>query len=468
MTKDLKIRFITRHPDKAYVGSNLWLPKKHIAEKAIKEGLQYWSMEGKTPTLRKLWSDSRDHIICPREFIRPEQYSDFSFPFIDLSHSNFPQAKFRVKKDPRDDEQRRAYEAMAVSAGGILNLACGKGKTFLSLKRAADIGFPTLVVVHNTFLMNQWVDEAIPNHVELAPKQKVGVIRGKKFDWKHPITVAMIHTLASLVESGNIPIEFREHFGTVIYDEVHHLSAPVFATTADLVSGYRYGLTATQKRLDGSEFVYKYHIGDIFYSDLKQDLIPRIYFQYTPISVDLERKEVLDVKGELNIGKLRSYIGGLESSNKFRAECIQEALDQGRKVLCVSHSKDQLINLNKMFPGSGLVVEETPAEERSAIVKKSKVCFAIARLGFEGLDDDGLDTVFVLLPFKSPNDLQQVMGRVQRKKEGKKTPVVIVFEDINIKPFKAMCGTMKSHLKDWDKHAPGMPPLSYVTVIARK
>jgi superfamily II DNA or RNA helicase len=460
------LRLAIREPDKAYISDMLWLPKRFIPVHAIKEGLQYWDVEGKQAKLRRLWEETEHHLICPREYIKPSQYSLYQFPFVDLTAKEFPKDSFRVIQEPRDDDQRRAYEALSKSSGGILNLACGKGKTFLALKRAADLNCPLLVVVHNSYLLDQWQNQAIPKHVELPPGERVGIIQGDRFDWKHPITVAMIQTLALRMEEGKIPPEFRDHFGVVVYDEVHHLSAPVFVQTAPLITGLRYGLTATEKRADGFDFIYKYHIGDVFYTDLKQKLIPRIYFQLTPVYVDLAREEVRDIKGELNIGRLRSFVGTMPEANQFRAKCIREALGQGRKVLCVSHSKDQLIELHEMFHGSGLVIQETPVEERAAIVRKSRVTFAISKLGFEGLDDPELDTVYILLPFKQPNDLQQVMGRIQRPLDDKSTPVLIIFDDVRVKPLHAMCQTMKQLLKDWDKHVPGMPPLDFTILHA--
>lgn len=461
----MSLRLVNREPDKAYISDMLWLPKQHIPEKAIKDGLQYWDVENNQAVLRKLWEETKHHLICPREYIKPADYKLFPFEFVDLTPTDFPKASFSVKHDPRDDDQRRAYEALRTSSGGILNLACGKGKTFLALKHAAELGRPLLVVVHNSFLFNQWLNDAIPKHVEV---DSVGIIQGPRFEWEHPITIATIQTLAARMEEGKIPQGFREHFGTVVYDEVHHLSAPVFAQTAPLITGQRYGLTATDKRADGYDFIYKYHLGDVFYSDLKQKLIPRIYFQLTPVYVDLKREEVRDKNGELNIPRLRSYVGGLDESNNFRAKCIQEALDQGRKILCVSHSKDQLTKLHAMFPGSSLIVEETPMEERSVLVQNSQIAFAIAQLGFEGLDDDQLDTVFILLPFKQPNDFQQVMGRVQRVIEGKKTPIVVIFDDVRIIPLHGMCKTMQQLCKEWDKHVPGMPALEYTILNAPK
>ncbi len=462
-------RLLVRDPDKAYVSDTLWLPRALIPENAFKEALQYYDVENGQAVTRKLWSETKHHLICPREFLKPEQYPQFSFPFVDIAPKRFPKANIWVKYEPRNEEQQRAWEALKVADGGILNLACGKGKTFLALKKIEQLGCPALIVVHNGFLLNQWLSEALPKFAELPLQEKVGIIQGPDFDWQRPIVIAMIHTLAARVEEGKIPPGFREHFGVVVYDEVHHLSAPLFVQTATAITGLRFGLTATDKRLDGMDFIYKAHLGPVFYSDLVQTLIPRIYFQQTPIWTDLDtNEEVKDKRGEMHLGKLRSFVGADDVSNDFRAYCIKEALDQGRKILCVSQSKIQLRKLHERFPGSSLIISETPMEERARLVKKSRVCFAIDELGTEGLDDDDLDTIFVLFPMGSknapPNDLQQLMGRGQREKDGRNAPVLIIFDDVAIGPFHGQCHLMRKQLKEWNKHVPGMPALAYQTL----
>lgn len=442
------LRLPGREPDKAYVADMLWLPKARVAELALKTALQYWKVERGVAVQEKLWEETEHHLVCPREFLRPDQYPQFPFPFVNLSPRRFPKTRIYMKPGFafRDAKQEQAYRALVANPNGVLNLAPGKGKTVLACKRIVDLGCPSLVVVHNSYLMQQW-QERIGDFIEMPPGEELGIIQGKKFDWQHPVTLAMIHSLGDRAEDGKLPGEFSKHFGAVFYDEGHHLSAADFVRTARLCWGHRYGLTATPYRLDGTEFIYNFHIGGVFYSDLQQDLTPRVYFQQTPVHVDLTIPEVRDVAGEVNISKIRSHVGRLDESNNFRAKCIQEALDQGRKIIAISHSKDQLVELHMRFPESSLIVQETPQKERTKMVQQSQICFAIRELGIEGLDDDNLDTLFILTPFSSPNDLQQVMGRIQRWKPDKKVPVMVIFEDRLIRPFEALCKKLRAALK---------------------
>jgi superfamily II DNA or RNA helicase len=296
--------------------------------------------------------------------------------------------------------------------------------------------------------MEQW-QERIGEFLELRAGEKLGIIQGTINDWQRPITLAMIHTLALRADEGQLPPGFTKHFGVVFFDEVHHLAAPLFVKTAPLVHGLRYGLTATPKRTDGMEFVYNYHIGPVFFEDMEADLVPRVYFQETPTYLDLSDSAVKDKSGELNMSRLRSVLGENKEGNLFRAYCIQEALDQGRKILALSHSKNQLRLMHEIFPQSGLIIQETPQKERTGIVKSSQLVFAISRLGVEGLDDAALDSLFYLTPFSAENDLQQGLGRIQRAHGDKSQPVAVIFEDVLIPPLRSMCNKLRKALVAW-------------------
>jgi superfamily II DNA or RNA helicase len=103
-----------------------------------------------------------------------------------------------------------------------------------------------------------------------------------------------------------------------------------------------------------------------------------------------------------------------------------------------------------MFPGSALIVGETDRTTRMDVLRDSNICFAIAKLGSTGVDDDRLDTLFWLTPFRSKIALQQSMGRIQRERPGKKDPIMIVFDDWMVPSFKRMLGSLKRSLKEWN------------------
>jgi len=64
------------------------------------------------------------------------------------------------------------------SGGGLLDVEPGKGKTVMALAILCKLKKKTLIVVHKTFLMNQW-EERI---AQFIPSAKVGKIQGKIID----------------------------------------------------------------------------------------------------------------------------------------------------------------------------------------------------------------------------------------------------------------------------------------------
>lgn len=446
------LRFHQKEPDKAYISNRLWLPKLLIRDAWVKKALEFTVPGPDGQQLIKLWDESKYHIVVPREFISSAVYPRYPFPFVDL-RPQFMRVRFRDMVQPRNEEQQRAWEALAAHDNGVLNLACGKGKTILAAKKIAQKGVPTLVIVPDGGILDQWrrtiCGDPTPGRStppRLGFDGDLGIIQGPIFEWARPITLALVTTLWQRIEQGWVPEEMFRYFGLVIYDEVHKIGAPKFSLTAPPWYGDRIGLTATVRRDDGLDNVYLSHIGQPFYSDLSQDLIPRIYVLQTPAVLNVEDTKV---NGISSTGKLRSLLGINYSGNVYRYWCIKEQLDQGRKILCLSHSKAQLRLFHAMFPGSGLIIGATPKDQRTDILRNSRITFAIASLGSTGVDDDALDTLFWLTPFNSDNTLQQSMGRIQRARPGKKTPIFIIFEDWFTKTLRKMCAGVRSTLRKW-------------------
>lgn len=444
----MDLKFVPREPDKAYISNQLLLPKAGIRAGAVKRSLEFVVPAQGGQVQLALWREGRNHIVCPREFIRPAQYPNYAFPFVDV-RPQFEPVEFEDLVVPRDEEQQKAWAALALNDNGILNLACGKGKTKLAVKKIAQRGTPTLVVVPDGGILEQWKQAILGGDrspVGLRFGGSLGLIQGQTFDWKHPVTLALITTLALRAKSGTLPEEMLRWFGQIIFDEVHQMGAPVFSLPVPHFYGDRIGLTATLEREDGLDPVYRFHIGEPFYSDLSQELVPRIYFQQTFTKIDMDK---VKVNKQVNISVLRSVLGTDYESNMYRYWSIVEALKEGRKLLCLSHSKNQVRLFHSLFPGSGLIVAETDRQTRMDVLRNSQICFAIARLGSLGVDDDALDTLFWLTPFRSRISLQQSMGRIQRRRDGKKTPVMVVFEDNLTPPLRNLCGALKKNLREW-------------------
>jgi superfamily II DNA or RNA helicase len=422
----------------------MWLPKNLINTQSITQSLELYPTNDqrneKTPV--RLWKETKHHLVVPKFFISKEQRQLYKFPFTDLQ-IGFDKTDLTHKVTPRDEIQREAIAALVRADNGILNLACGKGKTTIALAAIATVNLPAIIIVQNEGLLTQWHDQ-IRNHLNYTGP--IGVVQQKSFDWKQPITIAMIQTLAK--HSLEWSAEFRRYFGIVVYDEVHHLAAPMFMKTADLFFGRRWGLTATATRSDGLESIYYYHLGQIIYQDLTQDLIPMTYFITTGISATTfeEQREIVDRSREVNIAKLRGWLGRHVARNNLILSEIKDATDNGRKILAITHSRDHAISLHETVRGSGLCIGGMGGEERRDNLRNHNITFATIQAAGEALDDPKLDTLFILTPFGDHNTLQQCLGRIQRSMPGKNRPTVLILED-DIDYCHGLCGKTRRYLR---------------------
>jgi superfamily II DNA or RNA helicase len=451
------LRFLQLDPNTAYVGNNLLLPRNAINEAVVKASLTFQLSEeepmvdefGQLIAMRaatlKMWSETAHHLVIPREFLREDQYEQFNFPFVVLPRPAYEVAGIGDRIALRDAEQEEAFRVMMRSDSGTINLSCGKGKTVIALKVAAALNRPTIVVVNTTALLEQWKEE-IYRHLDVP---SVGIVQGTTIDWRHPITVSMVHTLSS----RQWPMEFRRYFGLVLYDEGHHMSAPVFVKSADLFYGRRFSLTATATRTDGLERIYQYHLGPVIHTNLSQELIPHTIFHVLDWELPIQdRKKVLDKYQEVNTAKVRTYLGSLDWRNDIIYQHLRNDLAEGRNILVLSHSVEHVDRLHSYLSGAGggMIIGETPQENRMAILHHCNPVFGTFQLAREGLNKPSLDTLYIVTSFGNSNDLQQAWGRIQRIYPNKLAPIVRVFEDLAFSCTKKNCNHLRYILRKLD------------------
>lgn len=356
------MRLVRRDPDKGYVDTLFWVPKKSVNVEGIKGALTF-TFTDKNNRSRTLymWQETQNHIVVPREFWDPVS---MACEVVDCRPLSYPQTSISSKivldaRNPEETIQQEALTALLAARGGILQLACGRGKTVIALELVARLGVPALIVVDNTQLLHQWKEE-IERHLDVPGG--VGLIQGDVCDWKKDIVLSTYQTLSA--RAATLPNEIRRYFGVVIWDEAHHVSAPVFSRSADLFYGRRYGLTATPDRIDGTQVVYEFHIGPVLYKNLTQKLKPRVFFLWTGLTVDTKDQAVapmvLDKNNELHLSKLSSYFGQWRTRLNFILHYVQDAAKQGRKILVLSNSVDELANLYSLWCGEPELYSDIP------------------------------------------------------------------------------------------------------------
>lgn len=437
----------------------LWIPKGLLHEPSIRASLTFLQKGYKSDTKIRGWKETSDHILVPREFFSRDKLVSMRIERDDQI-PEFEQVELEDKvtldllSGRAKTTQRDAYAKLTSADNGVLQLGCGHGKTVIALKHICDRGVPALVIVETKDLLEQW-KESIDTFVEMGAAP--GVVQGspEKWVWKRSISVAMIQSLAKYHEE--VPEPMRRWFGTIVYDEAHHLSSRFFVRAAPMFYGKRIGLTATPRREDGLEGLYYAHIGQPFHKDIEQPLTPKAIVYTLDLPVDwnanLTLEEITDTSGDLSFPKLWGFIGRQRAFQMKVLGILTRMINNGRKVLVLSHRVDTLVRLNealsKTQPGQvGLVIGSVDPEERRRRLKSCSIVLGTMQLAKEGLDEKRLDTLLVLEPFAAEGVLQQAAGRILRTYQGKQRPVVGIIR-VNYSPCYALAAKLKRHFKKW-------------------
>lgn len=430
--------------DKAYLNNSLWLPKSHgYPSGPLIASLSFRDREGRSLLAYEI---SKTHVRIPREYLTLGELETLPCEVVDETPREFPRVSYRCHATPRSSVQTTAKQTLLEKGSGVLSLGCGMGKTVVTIMAAADVGYPALVIVNSKDLRDQWVDRFL-EFTDLKPEE-IGTYQGQTENWKHPVCIALIHTLADRVSQGALPEGFEDHFGVVIYDEVHHLGAPTFSLTANIGKGIRWGLSATPSRDDGLDALYQAHIGPVLYQFLEHDIVPHTVFitLETPIS-QWQIDQFMNVRDEVNLARVKTWLGGNDTRNGDVGLVVEALFAAGRHSLVLTDRTEQIDLLHACYPEiSSRLHGKMAKEERSGALHKSDLVFATTTLAKEGLDRKDLDTVVLVMPLVQEGMFRQILGRIQRECEGKSWPLLVVLEDTSIPTCVRMCAKLRSHL----------------------
>ena len=325
---------------------------------------------------------------------------------------DFPEFRFELRPS-----QQEVYDE--VEDNCIINAWVSWGKTFTGLAIAGKLGQKTLIIVHTVPLRNQWAAE-----VEKVYGITAGVIGSGRFDISSPVVIGNTQSLYR-----RIP-DIRREFGTVILDEMHHVSSPTFSKVVDTnYARYKIGLSGTIERKDGKHVVFRDYFGQKVHKPPKEN--------YMTPSILVYRSEVRFMDGSnipwankvTQLAYNEEYLHSVALLAAFYAE-------KGHKVLVVSDRVHFLQTCAELAGEKAVCVTgEVPHEDRIKLMSKisdgkANILCGTQAIFSEGISLDDLSCLILGTPVNNEPLLTQLIGRVIRKKEGKKNPVVI---DIHLK-----------------------------------
>ena len=312
------------------------------------------------------------------------------------------------------DSQQSVYDEVEGSC--IINAWVSWGKTFTALAIANKLQQKTLIVTHTLALRGQWEKE-----VKKVFGVTAGVIGSGKFEIDSPFVVGNVQTLYRNID------KITQEFGTIILDEMHHVSSPTFTRIIDASRAKnKIGLTGTLQRKDGRHVVFRDYFSSTVFKPPKENYL-------TP-SVDIINSGIRFMDGNVDWAtRVNSLAFDCEYQNMIGILAASYAA-KGHKVLVVADRVDFLKSCARLVGENAICVTgDIPHQQRAEMVKEiftdKDVLFGTQSIFSEGISLDCLSCLILGTPINNEPLLTQLIGRVIRMYDGKQQPKVV---DINL------------------------------------
>jgi len=352
--------------------------------------------------------------------------------------------------------QPRPYQIAALdawrSAGfhGVVVLPTGAGKTLVAHMAIDDRRRSALVVTPTLDLVRQW-------HDGLAATfgTRIGIAGGGDYDIR-PLTV-------TTYDSAYLHMENIGHrFGLVVFDECHHLPGESYALGARLcLAPFRLGLTATPERTDGRDVLVDELVGPIVFRKDIVELAGEYLADYETVrvSVDLSPEERVDYEraraiyrqflndNGISMASPRGFSDFIIRSSRTeegrrafaayrrqreiaftapaKLDYVERLLHQHRADRTIVFTQDNatvyLLSRRFLIPA---ITHHTKVSERSAILAAfaagQYTALATSKVLNEGVDIPEANVAIVMSGSGSVREHVQRLGRILRKREGKR------------------------------------------------
>jgi superfamily II DNA or RNA helicase len=309
--------------------------------------------------------------------------------------TKFPKFKYDLRPSQQD-----VYDE--VNDNCIINAKPSWGKTFAGL---------VLNVVHTVPLRNQWARE-----VEKVYGIEPAIIGSSKYSTRGPIVIGNVQSLYNCID------RIEKDFGTVILDEMHHVSSPTFSRVMDRChSRYKIGLSGTIRRKDGKDVVFEDYFGKhIIKPPAENYMKPEVHVVDSGLVIP-------EIPG---VASWAHRVNALLENPAYRLliHTVADKYVRNHKLLVVA---DRVSFLNDCANGRNNAIsitgetQEGREEQIARINDDINEIWGTLSIFKEGISQDILSCVILATPINNDPMLEQVIGRIQRILPGKPNPVVV-------------------------------------------
>lgn len=368
--------------------------------------------------------ETEDHIFVPKQYGLQEYGTPASERDVAETHEKF--WVFTGFLRPIQEEVVKSY-LTPYPRDGILSLQTGGGKTVCALYIASKLRMPTIVLVHNTFLRDQWIERINA----FLPKARIGSVQGETLDIENKdIVVAMLQS----VSMKDYPVNTFAKFGLVIVDECHHIASESFSQALPkLTSKHMLGLSATPERKDKLMHVINWFLGPLLYksdtSDKVDGKVKVEVYEFEPR--DSAYNDVIyNHAGVMFTSLMVNKVVEYEPRNKMLVEVLVDMFhEKDRQILVLTDRVDHTKTLFNMLPDevretACILGRDVKAAQRAEWCANKKILIATYSMCKEGFDVATLNTLIMATPRP---DVDQIVGRILRTDKTTRTidPLII-------------------------------------------
>jgi superfamily II DNA or RNA helicase len=316
----------------------------------------------------------------------------------------FPPFAFKLR-----ESQQAVYDQ--INSDAFINAWTSWGKTFTALAIAGKLGQKTLVIVHTVALRDQWVKET-----EKVYGFTPSIIGSGKLDTSMPITIGNVQSLTKLPRQT-----LEKAFGTIMVDECHHIPSKTFSALIDTSHAkYKIGLSASTKRKDKLHVLFSDYFSKKTFTPPRENYIqPTIHRVSVPIRL---------ADGTQSWAEKVNDLCHSEDYQKYVALIAASYAAKGHKVLVVSARTGLLERCHELTPNSVCVIGSTKLRDEAIQQIKdntASILYGSINIFSEGISVNELSCLVLATPLNNEPLLEQLIGRVIRKLEGKIEPVIV-------------------------------------------
>tara|TARA_R110002020_G_scaffold127896_2_gene286757 strand:+ start:2285 stop:3643 length:1359 start_codon:yes stop_codon:yes gene_type:complete len=413
----------------------VWIPKATLSPSQMTKLRDKYTLQGREgfagepPPIAKLYVDTSKYFGVPRNHGLTNLPLPKNSTIFKGAHPKWPDLKFPNGGTWRPG-QREAVDACVQffkdgNFGGRLQGKCGFGKTIAGLAVAQKFNARVCVLTHKNDLVENWQQDA----AKFFPGLTLGHVQGDEwaFEGAH-VTTCLVQTLWA--RKGRYPKGFTKAFDMIIMDEGHRFASHIFEYVLKVFGArYRLAVSATWRRKDGLEDIWNYHIGPLIHAAKSDALTGKYVFVYPSIRIQ-------QLYTRTPWGRILTKVAENAQYLTWLSEELVKAAKKGRKILCVADRVDMLIQLKRLTQRAlirdgydkttglfvGSINNKQIPKKRLEETKKCDIILGTYGMISEGTDIPALDTLFIGTP---RSDVEQVVGRIQRKQAGKKSLLVV-------------------------------------------